>query len=99
MRDQITIRTMLLRWLDKTQSQMDLARRVEYVDDIRRLRFAFRTWQQAIEEKRKREVREGIRRRYSLIKHVVDVRIQRQAFRVSICIPCLNTCQRIHIHI
>lgn len=53
-----------------------------HVDAVRRLRSAFRKWMQSIEEKRKREIREGIRRRYSLVKHAIDGRILRQFFKV-----------------
>ena len=70
------------------RGNVDLAKRVEYVDDIRRVRFAFRMWQNRIENKKRREMREGVRRRFSLIRKSVDTRVLRGAFQVCCCMYC-----------
>lgn len=70
-------------WRDLTARHRSLQKRVEDVDNIRHMRYAFRHWQQAIEVKRKREAREGVRRRYSALMQTINKRILQQTFRVS----------------
>ena len=77
------LRTYMGKWRVAVTRRQNLEQRVMHVDTVRRLRYAFRKWMESIEEKRRREIREGIRRRYSLIKHAVDDRILRQAFKVG----------------
>ena len=83
-RDHILMRSCFFDWLSTFRSHADLSKRVEYVDDIRRVRFAFRTWQQAIEGKRRHELREGVKRRFLLIRTSVETRIKRVALKVRL---------------
>lgn len=81
-RDHIILRSHFSLWLAARRRHADLATRVEYVDDVRRLRSAFRTWQRSIGEKKRRELRAGVKRRLSLIQSSIDVRIKKEAWKV-----------------
>ncbi|KAF8326021.1 uncharacterized protein EI90DRAFT_3018764 [Cantharellus anzutake] len=80
-RDHILLKSCFHEWLDTQRRRADLEGRVSRINDIRILRVAVRSWHEALEEKKRREFREGVRRRFILIRNSVDSRIKREVLK------------------
>lgn len=84
MHDARTLRTSLEHWVQRRRSLTELELRVVDYADQSRTKYAFGRWQKAIVEKKKLELQEGIKVKYSAVKHIVEGNILRRVFQVSL---------------
>ncbi|KAF8321619.1 hypothetical protein DL93DRAFT_2152216 [Clavulina sp. PMI_390] len=74
-------RCCLLHWVDVRNRIESFQRRVQYVDEIRRLRAAFGHWKRAVVLKAKRDRREGIERRYRQMQSLAEHHFMRTVLK------------------